>query len=87
MGKKKNIEIKNLANQGYSLKQMIAMIEKESFAQDISEEERHKMAFLNGFLRGTFGNDEAREHNIKTAVSICRKIEFKYMEKPKGKVN
>jgi len=45
------------------------------------------MAFLNGFLRGTFGNDEAREHNIKTAVSICRKIEFKYMEKPEGKAN
>jgi len=84
--KKKGIH--NLSDKkGYPLKTMIAMIEKEAVAKDIPESERIKMAFLSGYLKGMYAEDKARTQNLIAAVNICKKLEFKYLEVPKGKAN
>jgi len=77
----------NLSNKGYTLKEMIAIIEKESYAPDIKEEDKRKLIFLQGFLNGGFADKEAIEHNCKTAINICRRIEFKYIDTENTKIN
>jgi len=79
--------IQDLNQKGYKMKEMLKMIHEESLKDDISDKDKCNLIFLRGFLIGAFSSKEDIEANIKNAITICRRIDFKYMENPSDKLN
>ena len=72
---------------GFTLKQMLEILEKESCKADISDYDRRRLSFLQGFLNGAFAPVEDRNNNIGAAVTICKRIKLRDAEPATDKVN
>jgi len=74
-------------DKGFTLKQMLDILEKESAKLDISDYDRKRLSFLQGFLNGAFSTVEDRNNNIASAVTICKRIKLRDTEPASDKVN
>jgi len=74
-------------DKGFTLKQMLDILEKESCKAGISDYDRRRLIFLQGFLNGAFAPEADRNNNIGAAVTICKRIKLRDLEPATDKVN